>query len=328
MEHVACDFCGESKTAEVTRQTDILHRTTDEVFTIVRCLGCGLQYLNPRPGPDEIGRYYAEHYSFHIAPTRFRRLVADALAFIANGPLCRAVGWLPYVNRKLGAHVKPQISDPVRRYLRPGSGHRILDIGCGAGTSAHFWGYRGSLLEYRHIASVCGIEVDDAARRALETKGIAAFRGIDDIAAADRFDVIRMNWSLEHVHSPAHYFEFIAAHLAAQGKAVIAVPNYDGLLYRAAPDCVELPIHLYHFRRQDILNYARKSGLAVIESRTFSYPEMYVVAAAACPSLRGLFDGGLGVIEARQMQQTLSRFDALGLGNDMLFVLEKAAWAH
>jgi hypothetical protein len=52
---------------------------------------------------------------------------------------------------------------------------------------------------------------------------------------------------------------------------------------------------------------------------------MYAVAAAACPSLHGLFDGGLGAIEARQMQKTLSRFDALGLGNDMLFVLEKAA---
>ncbi len=325
MEHVVCDFCGNGKTVEVTRQTDILHRTTDEVFTIVRCSGCGLQYLNPRPAPDEIGRYYAEHYSFHIAPTRLRRLVADALAFIANGPLCQVAGWLPYINRKLGAHVKPRIADPVRRYLRPGANRRILDIGCGAGTSAHFWGHRGSLLDYRRIASVCGVEVDDAARRALETNGIAAFRSIDDIAATDRFDVIRMNWSLEHVHSPTAYFKFIAAHLAEQGKAVIAIPNYDGLLYRIAPDCVELPIHLYHFRPQDILNYARKSGLAVIESRTFSYPEMYVVAAAACSSLRGLFDSGLGAVEARQMQKTLSRFDALGLGNDMLFVLETAA---
>ena len=325
MEQVACDFCGERKTEEVARQTDILHRTTVEVFAIVRCVGCGLQYLNPRPTPDEIGRYYAEHYSFHIAPTRFRRLVADALAWIANGPLCRVAGWLPLIKRKLGAHVKPHIADPVRRYLREGAQRRILDIGCGAGTSAHFWGYRGSLLEYRQIATVCGVEVDDAARAALETNGVAAFRSIGDIAAGERFDVIRMNWSLEHVHSPAAYFKFIADHLAEQGKAVIAVPNYDGLLYRIAPDCVELPIHLYHFRQQDILNYAQKSGLTAVEFRTFSYPEMYVVAAAACPSLQGLFDDGLDAVEARQIQKTLSHFDALGLGNDMLFVLDKTA---
>ncbi len=325
MEQVACDFCGEPKTEEVARQTDILHHTTEAVFTIVRCVGCGLQYLNPRPTPDEIGRYYAEHYSFHIAPTHFRRLVADALGWIANGPLCRVVGWLPVVKRKLGAHVKPRIADPVRRYLRADAKCRILDIGCGAGTHAHFWGHRGSLLDYRHIAAVSGVEVDDGARRALEANGVTAFRSIDDVPAADRFDIIRMNWSLEHVHSPVAYFKFIADHLAKQGKAVIAMPNYDGLLYRMAPDCVELPIHLYHFRRQDILNYAQKSGLTAVEFRTFSYPEMYVVAASACPSLQGLFGGGLSAIEARQMQKTLSRFDALGLGNDMLFVLEKAA---
>ena len=325
MEQVACDFCGGSGTAEVTSQTDILHRTTDEVFTIVRCSGCGLQFVNPRPPRDEIGRYYAEHYSFHVAPTRIRRFAADVLELIANGPLYRLFGLAPYLKRKLGTHVKPRIPDPVRRHLPAGAGRRILDIGCGAGTSAHFWGHRGSLLGYRNIATVCGVEVDDEARHALEANGVAAFRSIDEITEAEKFDVIRMNWSLEHVHSPAHYFRFIAAHLAAQGKAVIAVPNYDGLLYRAAPDCVELPIHLYHFRPRDILNYAQKFGLAVVESTTFSYPEMYVVAAATCPSLKGFFDGGLGVIEARQMQQTLSRFDALGLGNDMLFVLEKAA---
>ena len=325
MESVACDFCGETGAIEVARQTDILHRVTDEVFTIVRCSGCGLQFLNPRPTGDEIGRYYAEHYSFHVAPTRIKRLAADALAFIANGPLCLAAGWVPYLKRKLGAHVKPRIADPVRRHLRPGTRRRVLDIGCGAGTSAHFWGYRGSLLDYRRIASVSGVEVDDEARGALEKNGIPAFRSIDEISAADRFDVIRMNWSLEHVHSPARYFHFIASHLAERGKAVITVPNYDGLLYRIAPDCVELPIHLYHFRQQDILNYAQKFGLAAVEFRTFSYPEMYVVAAAACPALHGAFDRGLGAIEARQMQKTLSRFDALGLGNDMLCVLEKAA---
>ena len=191
--------------------------------------------------------------------------------------------------------------------------------------SAHFWGHRGALIEYRNIASVCGIEIDDEARGLLSSEGILAFGSLDEVPDADLFDVIRMNWSLEHVHSPARYFKFIAEHLNKHGKAVIAVPNYDGLLYRMAPDCVELPIHLYHFRPRDILNYAQKFDLAVVESTTFSYPEMYVVAAAAFPAVRKFIAGGLGAIEARQMQKTLSRFDAFGLGNDMLFVLEKAA---
>lgn len=324
MENVACDFCGSREATAVARQTDFLHRTTDEVFTIVRCNGCGLHYTNPRPAPDEIGRYYAEAYSFHAAPGALRRLADDLLTTIANSPLA-PLGALPGVSRRLAARVKPRIADPVRRHLAPGARRRVLDIGCGGGASAHFWGERGALLAYRALAEVSGVEVDEGARQVLAAAGIPAHASLDAVPAEARFDVIRMNWSLEHVHSPARYFEFIARRLAAGGKAVIAIPNYDGLLYRLAPDCVEVPIHLYHFRRQDILNYAQRVGLQELEFHSFSYPEMYVAAAADCPSLKGLFAHAPGVLEARQMQRLLARFDALGLGNDMLFVLAPAA---
>ena len=134
-----------------------------------------------------------------------------------------------------------------------------------------------------------------------------------------------MNWSLEHVHSPAGYFRFIASHLADGGKAIIAVPNYDGLLYRIARDCVEVPIHLYHFRKQDLSNYAEQAGLKLAEFESFSYPQMYVVAAQACASLRGTFEAGIAVKDARHMQRTLARFDRVGLGNDMIAVLVRKA---
>ena len=325
MEQVACDLCGCADAVVVTRQTDILHRTTEEFFTIVRCSGCGLQYVNPRPSREEIGRYYADHYSFHDAPSRIRLLISDIMDRLANSPLYWLFSWIPHVDRKLAIRIKPDLQDPVLQYLRTGARLGILDIGCGAGASAHFWGPTGALQSYKKLAPVFGVEVDDDARRALEKNGIRAYPSLDSVPADDSFDIIRMNWSLEHVHSPAEYFAFIAAHLDAAGKAIIAVPNYDGVLYRLANDCVELPIHLYHFRRQDIAAYAEKNGLRVIEFTSFSYPEMFVVAAQACRSLRGSFDSGLGTSEARAMQQTLSRLDRLGLGNNMLFVLEKAA---
>ena len=44
VETVACDFCGSAEATPVARQTDLLHRTTEEFFTIVRCADCGLQY--------------------------------------------------------------------------------------------------------------------------------------------------------------------------------------------------------------------------------------------------------------------------------------------
>ena len=325
MEQVACDLCGCAEATAVTSQTDVLHHTTDEMFTIVGCHQCGLQYLNPRPTQGEIGRYYADHYSFHAASSRFRLFAADLLDWLANSPLYWLLSWVPLIDRKLSARIKPRLQDPVRRYLDAHAKHGILDIGCGAGASAHFWGHRGALQSYQDIAPVCGVEVDDDARRILIEKGIRAYSSLAAVPVEARFDIIRMNWSLEHVHSPADYFRFIAAHLAAGGKAVIAVPNYDGLLYRIAKDCVELPIHLYHFRRQDIAAYAEKYGFKVIRFESFSYPEMFVVAAQAFPALRNTFDAGMRTGEARALQKILSRFDKTGLGNDMLFVLEKAA---
>jgi SAM-dependent methyltransferase len=321
MESVACDYCGSVETVPVTRQTDLLHRTTEVFFTIVRCTGCGLQYTNPRPEPAEIGRYYAQGYSFHVALSPLRRAAAALAERVANGPLAAIAGLLPGIGRRLALYVKPSIADPVRSYYAAGGVGTMLDIGCGAGASAHFWGDRGALLAYRRITKVAGVEVADRARESLAAEGVEAWRDIADVPEGRRFGLIRMNWSLEHVYSPLRYFSFLRDRLETGGRAVIAVPNYDGLIYRLAPDCVELPIHLYHFRPQDIENYAARCGLRVLELRTFSYPQMFVAAAQA-----GLFPDAfadqLNVRQASDFQSMLARFDRAGWGNDMIVVLE------
>jgi SAM-dependent methyltransferase len=324
MELTACDFCGGHETTFVARQTDLLHRTTEEYFTIVRCVDCGLQYTNPRPSPDEMGRYYADGYSFHAAPSRLRRFAAVAAERLVNGPLAPIADVLPALGRRLAAHVKPSIPDPVRAYYTAGGHGAMLDIGCGAGASAHFWGERGALLAYRRLAEVAGVEIAQRAREQLAANGIEAWGDLDAVPGQRRFGMIRMNWSLEHVHSPSRYFEFLRGHLEPDGRAVIAVPNYDGLIYRLAPDCVELPIHLHHFRPRDIENYAQRFGFRIAELRTFSYPQMFVAAAEA-GLLPEAFAARHGVRDARAFQSILGRFDRAGWGNDMLAVLAPAA---
>lgn len=321
MESVVCDFCGSAETVPVARQTDLLHRTTEELFSIVRCVDCGLQYTNPRPEPSAIGAYYAQGYSFHVAPSRLRRLAVAMAERIANGPLASIAALLPGVGRRLAPYIKPPIADPVRAYYAAGGAGTMLDIGCGAGASAHFWGEKGALLSYRRIAAVAGVEIADRAREALAAEGVEVWCDIGEVPADRRFGVIRMNWSLEHVYSPLRYFSFLRDRLESGGRAVIAVPNYDGLIYRLAPDCVELPIHLYHFRGRDIENYAARCGLRVLELRTFSYPQMFVAAARA-DLFPDAFAEPFDVRQARAFQSMLSRFDRAGWGNDMIAVLE------
>jgi len=321
IENVACDFCGCDKTVPVAMQTDLLHHTTEEIYTIVRCIGCGLSFINPRPSPSEIGRYYAQNYSFHIAPSVLHNLAVDVAIYVANTPLAWIAGMLPGIGRHLARFVKPCISDPVRSYYATGGTGIMLDIGCGAGANAHFWGRRGALLSYRKITKDVGVEINDHARKSLADKGVDVHNDIESIPKNQLFGIIRMNWSLEHVYSPLRYFQFIKDHLEKKGRAVIAVPNYDGLIYKLAPDCVELPIHLYHFRPRDIENYAGKCGLSILDILTFSYPQMFVEGAQT-----GMFSEAFatqfGLYEARNFQSMVTRFDRAKWGNDMIAVLE------
>ena len=58
MEVSTCMLCQASKSTEQIKQRDINLSQTDEFFTVVRCDGCGLLYLNPRPAAEEIHAYY------------------------------------------------------------------------------------------------------------------------------------------------------------------------------------------------------------------------------------------------------------------------------
>lgn len=323
MEYVKCDFCGGDDTQIVARQTDLLHRTTDEIFSIVRCKQCGLQYTNPRPSREEIGRYYAAGYAFHAPASGIRQRLDRLMNRWANSPLAMISALVPPIARRLAARVKPSVADPVMAFYKGGGTGTFLDIGCGAGLHAHFWGQQSALQTCKQRIEVAGIEVSDAARASLSAAGIRCWAALADVPDSEMFGLIRMNWSMEHVHSPDAYFSFIASHLQRSGRAVIAVPNYDGLIYRLAPDCVELPIHLYHFRPHDLRAYGERHGLSLLSMTTFSYPEMFRAAAEA-GLLPATVPGHLGIGTAKEMMRTLRPFDLSGWGNDMVAVFEKS----
>jgi 2-polyprenyl-3-methyl-5-hydroxy-6-metoxy-1,4-benzoquinol methylase len=64
-ETVACNLCGADDARPLFRLRDYRLRVDDIDWNAVRCRRCGLGYLNPRPAPDEIGRYYPERYFSH-----------------------------------------------------------------------------------------------------------------------------------------------------------------------------------------------------------------------------------------------------------------------
>ena len=68
METISCDVCGEASNTALFCQYDLTHHVTDDLFTVVRCQGCRLLFLNPRPTREEIGGYYPSTYYPEAAP--------------------------------------------------------------------------------------------------------------------------------------------------------------------------------------------------------------------------------------------------------------------
>ena len=66
METISCNLCGESQTKPIMVVTDRKYHTPGK-FSIVRCGGCGLAYLSPRPRTDEIGKFYPDTIAEHVA---------------------------------------------------------------------------------------------------------------------------------------------------------------------------------------------------------------------------------------------------------------------
>jgi len=83
-------------------------------FRVVRCAGRGLAWVNPRPSPEEIGRYYPETYSW--------RPEAEG----AESAVHRLERWYRFHNLRFETR-------QLMRHADLAAGDAVLDVGCGSG---------------------------------------------------------------------------------------------------------------------------------------------------------------------------------------------------
>jgi SAM-dependent methyltransferase len=320
-EYIVCDYCGNDKTKLLAKQTDLIHKTTNDFFSVVQCNKCGLAYTNPRPKKRNMHNYYSNSYSFYSSLSTPKKIFLSIVVFVANFRYFPAFILPSLISTRMSRYVSKRIKDPIRSFFQKEVGGTIIDIGCGSGQHAHHWGTKGSLVSYSRITKVYGVDISETARTELSKCNIESWSDIDEVPKNLIFRVIRLNWSLEHVYNPSRYFEFIQKRLSKDGIAVIGVPNYDGLIYKMNKSCVELPIHLYHFRPQDIQNYADKYKLSIMNSETFSYPQMFI-EASKLGMIVSSFSEQLLLGEARSLQNILNKLDSEKMGNDIVIILK------
>jgi len=223
-------------------------------FNVVRCLDCGLAYLNPMPYPDDAAGLYTVDY--------YRSKDAEE-----DAPL----GYPDYL--ELQEH-HTFVADELLRPLgdiKPGT---VLDVGCGMGTM---------LGRFRELGwEAYGIDVSAyATDYARDELGLKVFTGAVEEAELPEsfFDLVTVVHVIEHLPDPRSTLETLHRLLKPGGVIVVATHDTSGLWPRIVGKHwrhLNIPEHLYFFSRKSLDRMLVDTGF-----RTFRLTETATLAAVA-----------------------------------------------
>jgi len=247
MESVSCNLCG-AQTYELVRVVHERRYGISATFCIVRCLHCGLLYLNPRPNEQEMPAYY---------PPEYQAAMRQVLQEVRQSRIGR-------VGLKVMRRVrKPPLPRSPQCWGGGGVGS-ALDIGCSS----------GDYLAYLRTLGwkVYGIELDEeAARYAQEHFGIDVRAGAAEHILNEfpdmSFDVVTMWHVLEHLFDPSSVLAEVHRVLRPGGILMLEMPNFDSLWASILGEYwfpLEIPRHLYHFSPPTLRAMLTKTGFRLI----------------------------------------------------------------
>lgn len=196
---VCCDNCGSAEhSLEFVRADGML---------VVECANCGLAYLNPRPRPGYIAKFYEADYFTGAAAQRGEGGLTCAVHSIARRPTADQ------------AHLPRPIEIIKARYGGFQS-RDVLEVGCATGDL---------LLEVKNAgARAKGVELSDFAAQIARKRSLDVKTGtIENIAATrDQFDVVMAFEVIEHVLSPTQFLATVARVVRPGGIFLVSTPNY------------------------------------------------------------------------------------------------------
>ena len=202
------------------------------------CASCGAAFLYPQPSDAELARHYDEAY-YGKGRKKFLSPVEAGI---------RALTWTKWRG--------------IRDLLAPGA--RMLDIGCG----------RGTLIR---MAREAGFEAYGLERSSPEEHPLpyVFYKNLEDCLFPDgHFQLVTLWHVLEHLRDPFASLLEIHRILAPQGWFSVAVPNFGGAQAQASGRHwfhLDLPRHLWHFRRQSLESLLAKAGFRAARCSTLSF---------------------------------------------------------
>lgn len=144
----------------------------------------------------------------------------------------------------------------------------VLDVGCGGGLFLKMLGERGH--------SVVGLDFSlDAATVAWRHSGVPAICATLSRAplAPASCAAVTMFHVLEHLYDPASYLEAAHELLSPDGRLIVQVPNaacWQFLLFGEMWNGIDVPRHLFNFRKKDLETLLDHCGFEVLRWKYFS----------------------------------------------------------
>lgn len=237
-------------------------------FIYGRCPECGSWILDPRPVPQEMGRYYEGYYPARELEAERRMYQQQAESASGGYSKLRAKGTIFFL-AGLGVKVNEQT--------------RLLDTGCGLGGFArYFRDQTGVQVRGNEINPTCaafardvhGVEVDIG-----ELRDVGYETG--------QFDIVTSWHCLEHIYDPVAELEEIYRIIRPGGWFQVEVPTPTVLawIFRGRWFFLQAPTHLYHYRPGALVRLVQDAGFEV--KRTFR-PWMLSEFAGSLVLLTGL----------------------------------------
>lgn len=226
------------------------YRGVKAYFTIDSCDKCGFWFTNPQPEGEELARFYqTDDYVSHTD---------------GKG------GLMDIVYNKVRNYALGKKYSLVKKAVQQEG--LVLDYGAGTGAFLQF-------LKGKNW-SVTGVEPSEIARENAKKKGVLLYSVEDRDKIKEKSCAAITLWHvLEHLPDLKESMAYFNNRLEEKGALFIAVPNhqsYDANYYKDEWAALDVPLHLWHFAKNDIESLASQTGFLVERVYNMPFDSFYV----------------------------------------------------
>ena len=250
MDHQNCRICGGNCLEQPIEGKEMMFGTR-KCYQYFLCENCGALQIET-PIEDSNLLYPTNYRSFSSAK---KSLAAKIKKKLIKNSVANELGIGNSISKKLnmGVHIAAR---SLKNRLQKET--KILDVGCGSGELIEAL----SAFGYKNVSGV-----DPYVDHDINSGGWSIKKAfITDLDNADKYDVIMLHHSFEHMANPEEVLQKIQKLLSPDGICIIRIPVCDSYAfeyYRENWVQLDAPRHVFLHTNKSIDFLAKKAGLKV-----------------------------------------------------------------